>query len=452
MQRDYARSGGGSRSVVTTNPDGSTVNSVYQNGRITSSTHSVLGTTTYAYDAFNRLSTVTRTENCIQKVVTYAYNAAGQTVSVTETPGNRVTSYTYDDMGRRTSVTYPGNRTVNYAYASTGEVLTVSGADTYPQTFTYDALGKMKTLTTYKAYPGTPEVTTWNYDANRGFLVSKTYPDSKQVTYTNDADGRILTRVWSRGITTTYSYDNGGSLTGVSYSDGTTPAISYTLDRMGRVTAVTDASGSRALNYNADGTLTSESIPYIVNGAVEYAYDNLGRRTGLQLKQNSATVFGNSYGYDAMSRLATVSDGTNTATYSRVPGMNLLSGTTITAGGSTKLSTSRYYDSFNRLTNISNQFGSETLSFGCVYDDADRRSRINLADGSYWLYGYDDKGQITSGMKYSAADSPVPGQSFNYSYDTIGNRQTEERGMPQQQYTYQSNLVNQYESRTAPSQ
>jgi hypothetical protein len=49
---------------------------------------------------------------------------------------------------------------------------------------------------------------------------------------------------------------------------------------------------------------------------VEYTYDSLGRRTGLQLNQNSLPVFGNSYIYDAMSRLVTVSDGTNTAAYS----------------------------------------------------------------------------------------------------------------------------------------
>ena len=442
--------GSGQRTITVTNPDGSTVTSVYQNGLMSSSVHSVLGTTTYTYDAFNRVSTVTRTENSVQKTVTYAYNEAGQTVSITEAPGNRVTSYTYDDMGRRTSVTSPGSRTVNYTYADTGEVLTVTGADTYPQAFTYDAQGRMKTLTTYKAYPGTPEVTTWNYDSARGFMVSKVYPDNKQVTYTNDADGRMLTRVWTRGITTTYAYDNGGSLTGVSYSDGTTPAISYTLDRMGRVTAVTDASGSRTLSYNADGTLASESIPYIVSGTVEYTYDSLGRRTGLQLKQNSATVFGNSYTYDSMSRLATVSDSTNTAAYTRVAGTNLLNTTTITAGGNTKLTTTRNYDTQNRLTSISSVTGTVTKTYSYTYDDKDRRSRLDMADGSYWIYTYDAKGQIVSGTKYDSTNKAIPGQAFTYAYDDIGNLTSEQRGMTEMQFDYTSNMVNQYTQRLVP--
>ena len=445
-----ALNGNGQRTITVTNPDGSTVSSVYLNGLMSSSTHSVLGTTTYIYDAFNRPLTVTRAENGVQKTVTYAYNDAGQTVSITEAPGNRVTSYAYDNMGRRTSVTYPGSRTVNYTYADTGEYLTVTGADTYPQAFTYDTQGRMKTLTTYKTYPGTPEVTTWNYDSARGFMVSKVYPDNKQVTYTNDADGRPLTRVWARGITTTYAYDNGGSLTGVSYSDGTTPAISYSLDRMDRITAVTDASGSRTLSYNADGTLASESIPYIVTGAVEYTYDSLGRRTGLQLKQNSLPVFGNNYTYDAMSRLATVSDGTNTAAYSRIAGTNLLNTTTVTAGGVTKLTATRSYDAQNRLTSISSTAGSVTKTYSYTYDDKDRRSRLDMADGSYWTYTYDAKGQIVSGAKYDSTNKAIPGQAFTYAYDDIGNLTSEQRGMAAMQFDYTSNLVNQYTQRTIP--
>ena len=308
----------------------------------------------------------------------------------------------------------------------------------------------MKTLTTYKAYPGTPEVTTWNYDSARGFMVSKVYPDNKQVTYTNDADGRPLTRVWARGITTTYAYDNGGSLTGVSYSGSTTPAISYTLDRMGRVTAVTDASGSRTLSYNADGTLANESIPYIVNGAVEYTYDDLGRRAGLQLTQNSSSVFTNSYTYDDMSRLATVSDDTNTVTYSRVPGTNLLNTTTITAGGVTKLNATRNYDAQNRLTGISSVAGAVTKTYSYTYDDKDKRSRLDMTDGSHWLYTYDAKGQIVSGAKYDSTNKAIPGQAFNYSYDDIGNLTSEQRGMAAMQFDYTSNLVNQYTQRTIP--
>jgi YD repeat-containing protein len=76
---------------VTTNPDGSSTVNVYQDGRITSSTHSVLGATTYTYDAFNRLASVAHTENGFAKTTSYTYNTAGQTLTITENPGNRET-------------------------------------------------------------------------------------------------------------------------------------------------------------------------------------------------------------------------------------------------------------------------------------------------------------------------------------------------------------------------
>ena len=45
-----------------------------------------------------------------------------------------------------------------------------------------------------------------------------------------------------------------------------------------------------------------------------------------------------------------------------------------------------------------------------------------LADGSYWVYNYDAWGQVTGGHKYFYDGTPVPGQQFDYGFDTIGNR------------------------------
>jgi len=116
----------------------------------------------------------------------------------------------------------------------------------------------------------------------------------------------IYCLTWTRGITTTYAYDNGGSQIGITYSDGTTPSISYTLDRLGRATSITDAAGTRTKSYNTDSTLASESVQYIVNHSVNYGYDTLGRRTSMNLMNSSTSVLSNTYGYDAMSRLASV--------------------------------------------------------------------------------------------------------------------------------------------------
>ena len=98
---------------------------------------------------------------------------------------------------------------------STGELKKTFGARTYTVEYTYDYAGRLKTML---AGAGT---TTWNYDANRGFLTSKIYADSNGTTYSNTVSGRIARRSWARGITTDYGYNNAGEMTGINYSDST---------------------------------------------------------------------------------------------------------------------------------------------------------------------------------------------------------------------------------------
>ena len=440
------------KTVTQTRFDGSKTVSTYLNGRVLhvenfNADNSAGNTLDYVYDGFNRQISVTeKFGSTVINTRETVYDAAGQPTSVTE--NGRATTYVYDSMGRKTQATLPGGRIVNYEYFTTGEPKKVYGAETYTQTLTWNDFGNKASFSTYRS-GNTTDTTTWTYN-NRNFMTAKTYADGKSIHYTYDADGRLLSRLWARGITTSYTYDNAGRQTAITYSDST-PGVTFAYDYLNRLTSVTDATGSRAFAYNADGTLASETLPYIVNnGTLEYAYDTLGRRTGLQLKQNNTAVYSNSYAYDVQGRIATVGDGTNTATYSRVPGTNLLNSTTISQGGVTKLTTSRTYDSLYRMTGISSASGTVTKAYNYTYDAKDRRTQLNMPDGSRWVYGYDDQGQIKSGVKYDAAGKAVPGQSFGYDYDGIGNLTSEQRNIAAMNIVYTANNVNQYTSRTIP--
>ena len=315
--------------------------------------------------------------------------------------------------------------------------------------YTYDAIGRMKTLTTYRSYPGTPEVTTWNYDAASGFLTSKVYADSKQTTYTYNPGGQLLTRAWARGVTTTYGYDNAGTQNSIDYSDST-PDISFTYNRMEQLASVTDAAGTRTNTYDANLRLASSTLPYILNGNLEYTYDALGRRSSVKLMQDTTEKLNTAYTYDAMSRIATVSDGTNTAEYTRLSGTNLLNTVAVRQGANTLLTTTKTYDAFGKLLSTSSVAGATTRTYSYEYNDKDQRTKLTLADGSYWEYTYDDKGQVTGGIKYDAEGHAIPGQSFGYTFDDIGNRLTETKGMPLMAFNYTANNVNQYTQRTVP--
>ncbi|WP_176012860.1 RHS repeat domain-containing protein [Victivallis sp. Marseille-Q1083] len=435
-QTAMTRNGSGRVTTVTTNPDGSTSTEVKLNGRILSVNHSVLGLTTYGYDNFNRIASATHTENGVSRVLSYTYDAAGRVLTETETAGtsSRMTTKSYDAQGRVSSETRPGGRTVEYDYFATGELKAVSGAETYPQSYSYDRQGRIKTLTTYRNHPAQPEVTTWHYHAASGQLISKTYADGSAVSYQYNSQGRLSKRTWARGVETSYTYNEAGELGSVSYSDGTA-GVSYSYDRQGRRSTITDAAGTRNFQYNLDHTLASEEIPYISNNTLlTRNYDAQGRNSEMKLSAGTTGYIQATYAYDDMSRLSQVSAFGQTAVYSRVSGANRLASTVFQAGSATVFTALRSYDNFNRLTSVG--------GYGYVYDDRDQRARLTLPDSQNWNYTYDQLGQVTGGVKKTAAGTAVSGQNYAYAFDTIGNRQTMTANGTATAYT--ANDVNQY--------
>jgi len=122
------------------------------------------------------------------------------------------------------------------------------------------------------------------------------------------------------------------------------------------------------------------------------------------------------------------------------------------------MTTTKRYDNLNRLTQISTlDSGLRTLdSHTYNYNNANQRTRANLADGSYWIYNYDSLGQVTSGKKYWSDGTPVAGQQFEYAFDTIGNRTQTKAGGDQggaglRPASYSVNTLNQITSRDVPS-
>ncbi len=65
------------------------------------------------------------------------------------------------------------------------------------------------------------------------------------------------------------------------------------------------------------------------------------------------------------------------------------------------MTTTKQYDYLNRLTSIASApSAASAVSYGYSYKDANQRTRVNLADGSFWDYEYDALGQVKSGKRY----------------------------------------------------
>jgi len=115
---------------------------------------------------------------------------------------------------------------------------------------------------------------------------------------------------------------------------------------------------------------------------------------------------------------------------------------TVSRDGVTSVSQTHVYDRRGRLDSIDASDGTNTLfSAAQTFDTHGRVTRINLDGGAYWDYGYDLMGQVTSGVKKDSGGTALPGYTFGYGFDTVGNRETATRETSTEAYT--PNLLNQ---------
>jgi len=467
---------GATRIEMAVAPDGCYRIDSYSYGQIISSSKfdssgEKTGETTYMYDAYGRQQTVTDARN---GSTSYGYNNADQvTTTTTPPPGNSqpalTTTTLYDKMLRPYCIILPDSTTVSTTYLLTGEIGLQSGSRTYPVAYGYDYAGRVLAMTNWSSFssesPSGQRVTTLNYDPYRGWLTSKRYADGSGPTYAYTAAGRLSSRTWARlvggqPLVTSYVYDAAGTTTNIVYSDGT-PSVTNSYNRLGQLSSVVCNGMTNTLTYNLAGQLLQESFSGgpLAGLSVTNGYDQFLRRTNLAALQSNNPLLQQSFGYDAASRLQTVSDGHgDSATYSYLANSPLVWQIAFQQSTTMRMTTTKQYDYLNRLTSISSQpsgTGVPPVSFNYAYNLANQRTQDKLADGSYWVYQYDALGQVISGTKYFYDGTLVPGQQFYYSFDTIGNRTQTQAGGDQnggslRLANYSVNNLNQITNRDYP--
>jgi RHS repeat-associated protein len=477
---------GGSCEGTNIAPDGTYTVTIKTNGyatRITryDSNHAQLGRVLFGYDAHGRSSAVTNLlgstadsavptgDSPAVQITLTSFDLLDRPVTMIRGVGTslaQTNTHHYDTMGRLWRQIEPDATSVTNEFYLTSATKKTYGSRTYPVEWTYDYAGRQKTMKTWQDFAGNAgtATTTWNYDSQRGWLASKQYADGQGPSYTYTDAGRLETRTWARTVNgqplvTTYGYDNAGQQNSIDYSDST-PDATYTHDRRGRQVAAASSSGNQTLTYNDASQLVAETwTSGPLNGlTVSNTYDGLLRRSDLSSFNDVTLLTHVTYGFDVASRLLSVSDGTNNATYSYLANSHLMSNIVFQQNTTTRMTTTKSYDNLGRLTSIGSVpsgIGVAPVSFEYQYNLANQRTAVTNADGSYWLYGYDTLGQVISGKRYWSDGVPVAGQQFEYGFDDIGNRKTAKSGgnasgTDLRSSIYQANALNQYVSRTVP--
>lgn len=286
--------------------------------------------TTRTYDGLGRLYTVsnphTTTASPTDGTTTYSYDSLGRGTSVAEQDGSTIsTSYSgnvttitdeashtretvTDGLGRLSSVVEdPGtlNYVTGYTYDALDDLLSVMEAGSRPRAFQYDSLGRL----TSSSNPEISGAITFSYDAN-GNLSAKTAPAPNQTgsaqytaTMTYDAENRILTKSYTGGSPTatlgfTYDVSSVDSLTGLTFPIG----------RLVKASAVSSAgTTSYYLDYDKMGRTADfwNCVPSNCPSTwhASYTYDSAG-----QAYKYSDSIFASySQTFDGDGRLTNVS-------------------------------------------------------------------------------------------------------------------------------------------------
>ncbi|MDQ1925062.1 RHS repeat-associated core domain-containing protein [Massilia pseudoviolaceinigra] len=221
--------------------------------------------TTFKYDAVGNLTEIN--EPLARKTIQRfdPMNRVIQQERVLPNVSAPLTQYSYDGLDQLSTVTDPRNLVTRYVADGLGNQAELSSPDTGLSTSTYDVAGNLKTRTD-----------------GRG----------KKNTYTYDALDR-LTRIDHTGaVSTTFEYDGGA-----------TPI----LDATGRLTRMTDESGSTTYAYDGLGRLKTKvqniiASPTNFTQALSYAYDSSGRLASVTYPSGNRV----NYGYDKAGRVGSI--------------------------------------------------------------------------------------------------------------------------------------------------
>jgi len=330
----------------------------------------------------------------------YQYDANGNRTQVTD-PLGHVTVNQYDALNRLTRVTDPNLGVTQYGYNGLGQLTQVTDTRNLVTTTTLDGLGNQTALTS---------------------------PDTGAATSTHDAAGNLLTRTDAKGQTTSYQYDLLNRVTRISYADGN--AIDYLYDQgpnsTGRLSKITDASGSTQYAYDLHGRITSE-VRTLGNQVhtTSYRYDPAGRLSGL------TTPSGRSIDYtrDSIGRIARITatkDGLTQPIVTQVTYQPFGPAAAVTYGNGQQDSRSHDLDGRTTSYTLNNQ------AYAISYDAASRITAINdpQSAANSVTYGYDFLDRLTSAIQ--------PGNSQSYGYDAVGNRTSDSNGPAASSYAYGS--------------
>lgn len=368
-----------------------------RNGQLAGTLNALERATLRTYDTHGRLKTYI---DALGQSTHFGYDVLGRLASVTD-PRNVATTYTYNGFGEQLSQVSPDTGTTSYAYDLAGRRVSMTRADGTTTTYAYDPVGRVTTVSA----GGQAQIFVYDHCAN--------------------GKGRLCTVADPSGVTN-LAYHPEGWLHGQHtehHVSGSTQGITHhnwAYDGMGRVTRITNMRNGNETQYSyALGHLAAVRVKVgtqthdVVTGL---AYEPTGRLAGW--------TYGNGrvreQAYDLDGRLTVIHDHWTLGHTLHYNAANEI--TSIENWGNPSLAQSFGYDALSRLTSITTQAGTGNQSF--AYDANGNRT---WQDVSWW--------QENLGIA-PASNRILNRGPHQYTHDAVGNRRTHAYGGVTTTYGY----------------
>ena len=390
---------------------------------------------TYDYDLAGRLSSIQRHRSNQRDEVRFTRDLAGNVIKrelIAHNGGQAVVRYQetreYTARGMLQKIRdHQGTIISEFLYDASGRLVEQSDGVGQSETLTYDILDRLVTVVasdggaTHFSHTlqGLAEVTdarlhSTEYQRNLfGDTEQLVSPDTQTSNMTMNALGQLEALTDARGITTSFGYDAAGRL--VTRQNNQTSTFHYdqgAVSQRGKLTSLSDSSGSTAWAYGEWGSLTQQQVT--IAGSqyqLAWSYDTQGRVSSLTYPGGNKVH----YQYDEYGDVLDLSITINGTT------MPLLNSITTAPFGPISswtygngLVRSLTYDGSYRVQSISTT-GVQSLSYS--YDAAGQVSTIQngIRSNDSQSFSYDSEQRLTGVTSVGLGGS-------QFSYDTLGNR------------------------------
>lgn len=233
--------------------------------------------TAFERDAVHRL---TRVLDPSGGAWAFAYDPDGMLAASTD-PLGRSVGIAYDPAHRPIALVDPLNGRISLARDVVGNPTRLSDERENSTAFSWDDRDRLRDVTD----PLGVTTVGYTYDA-LGRIVGIANARGDRITLGYDADGRLVSKAYNDAQVAVYAWSDGSALSAVTDASGTK---AFTYDAAGRVTGIAYPGGkTAAFGYDGNGNL--EGITYPDGSRATYTYDALNRATGVQFSGNTVSL------------------------------------------------------------------------------------------------------------------------------------------------------------------